>query len=213
MIFIFIIFVVSAILFIISCRIKLKRKRIIMQIIVLVLCFATTSIGVLKLYKKSAIEYACEINQYKSIYLRGNVIGAFSKGKSALLAIYIDSTNTDYYNKFNRSAALIINNGIAILPIGMIDINNPKDSFKINAKYVIVNRHECGSIDYISNRDTLTTTLTLWPGKLDSRHLYGFYKRIAADMSNGTIDSARTTSDSNVVTKRYLYKNGQTQEM
>ena len=86
----------------------------------------------------------------------------------------IDSANTDYHYSFNRGeAALRIKDGIATLPIGMIDKNNPEDLKKINADYVIVNKNNSFKIDFVSDNDTLTLPLSFWPGKLEEVHFSG----------------------------------------
>ncbi len=122
-------------------------------------------------YKTTSEEHNEVLLKYRNIYFEGEVISSYTKRNSALLYIKIDSANTDYYYSFSRgNAALRIKDGIATLPIGMIDLNNAADVLKINADYVIVNKDNSSMINYINDNDTLSLPLSFWPGKLEEIH-------------------------------------------
>lgn len=55
----------------------------------------------------------------------------------------------DRYNKYSILFALRIENGIAVMPISMLDTFNTKSVFKNNAEYVIVNKDKNSEINFI----------------------------------------------------------------
>lgn len=132
------------------------------------ICIICSAISAYKWYKSTSEEYNEVLDKYRNIYFEGEVISSYTKRNSSLLYIRIDSANIDYHYSYKRgTAALRIKDGIATLPIGMIDLNNVADSIKVNADYVIVNKNNCSMINYITGNDTLTLPLSFWPGKLN----------------------------------------------
>lgn len=154
-------------LFVVSFQIKRLNMRKIIQLILLMICIICCAISAYKWFKSASEEYNEVLDKYKNIYFEGKVISSYTKRNSSLLYIRIDSANIDYHYSYKRgNAALRIKDGIATLPIGMIDLNNAADSMKVNADYVIVNKNNSSMINYITGNDTLTLPLSFWPGKL-----------------------------------------------
>ena len=161
-------FVFFSLLFVVSFQINWLNIRNIVQLILLMICIICSAISAYKWYKSTSEEYNEVLDKYRNIYFEGEVISSYTKRNSSLLYIRIDSANIDYHYSYKRgTAALRIKDGIATLPIGMIDLNNVADSIKVNADYVIVNKNNSSMINYITGNDTLTLPLSFWPGKLN----------------------------------------------
>ena len=138
------------------------------------ICIICCAISAYKWFKSASEEYNKVLDKYRNIYFEGEVISSYTKRNSSLLYIRIDSANIDYHYSYKRgNAALRIMDGIATLPIGMIDMNNVADSIKVNADYVIVNKNNSSMINYITGNDTLTLPLSFWPGKLKEHDFSG----------------------------------------
>lgn len=163
--------------YIINKVIPPKRRNIIMFIIVLTICVITGIISIVQEGKyRSENRIARLEEKLGNIYFQGKVISSFTKYKEVLLCILIDTTNTPYYYTYARDLALRIENGIAVMPIGMLDTFDTKSVFKNNAEYVIVNKDKNSEINFIIKTDTLTVPLihAFWPGKLDKKYMTVF---------------------------------------
>jgi len=155
-------------LFAASFLIKQNRVKAAVQVILVIACLICGVLFAYRWHKHSSREYDEVLDQYRNIYFEGKVVSSFTKKGSCLLYVKIDSTNTDRHYSYSRgNAALRIEDGIATLPIGLIDKYNREDSMKVNADYVIVNKDSNSVIDFINGDDTLTVPLSFWPGKVD----------------------------------------------
>ena len=108
----------------------------------------------------------------KTIYFEGDVLSAPVYNNSTLLCIKLDTTSVDSFYHFNRGGwALFIRNGVAVMPIGMIDKYDSADLFKTTAQRVVVNKDHNKKTLFIRGNDTLPQDLDLWPAKLEEVHL------------------------------------------
>ncbi len=108
----------------------------------------------------------------KTIYFEGDVLSAPVYNNSTLLCIKIDTTSVDSFYHFNRGGwALFIRNGVAVMPIGIIDKYDSADIFMATAQRVVLNKDHNKRVLFIRGNDTLPQNLDLWPAKLEEVHL------------------------------------------
>ena len=108
---------------------------------------------------------------FGKVYFEGNVLSAPVYNNSTLLCIKIDTASVDSFYYFNRGDwALCIHDGVAIMPIGMIDKYDSVDLFKATAHRVVVNKDHNKKALFIRDNDTLQKDLDLWPAKLEEVH-------------------------------------------
>ena len=107
----------------------------------------------------------------EKVYFEGDVISSPKYKHSTLLCIRIDTASVDSFYYFSRDWALCIREGVAVMPIGMVDENDSSDLFKTHAQRVLVNKDFGGKAHFIIGSDTLTEDLSLWLGKLNEVHL------------------------------------------
>ena len=107
----------------------------------------------------------------EKVYFEGDVLSLHKYKHSTLLCIRIDTASVDSFYYFSRYWALCIREGMAVMPIGMVDENDSSDLFKTHAQRVLVNKDFGGETHFIIDCDTLTEALSLWPGKLNEVHL------------------------------------------
>lgn len=155
-------------------NIKLRNISFTIFVIAQIICMIILGFKASKYQREKRIANFEE--KVGDIYFQGKVISSFTKYKEILLCILLDSTNTHSYYTYARNLALKIENGIAVLPIGILDTNDAESLFKYNAEYVIVNKDKNSEINYIIKNDTLTlpSTAAFWPGKLDEKYMTVF---------------------------------------
>ena len=107
----------------------------------------------------------------KTVYFEGEVIDAPVYRNTTLLCVRIDSAGVDSLYHFSRHCAVVVREGVAVLPIGLIDQNDSTDSFKSRVERVVVNRDYDRKILFIWENDTIEETFSLWPGKIEEVHL------------------------------------------
>jgi hypothetical protein len=108
----------------------------------------------------------------KTIYFEGDVLSAPVYNNSTLLCIKLDTTSVDSFYHFNRGGwALFIRNGVAVMPIGMIDKYDSVGLFKATSLRVVVNKDHNKKAIFIRDNDTLQQDLDFWPAKLEEVHL------------------------------------------
>ena len=91
---------------------------------------------------------------------------------STLLCIKIDTASVDSFYYFNRGDwALCIHDGMAVMPIGMIDKYDSVGLFKATSLRVVVNKDHNKKAIFIRDNDTLQQDLDFWPAKLEEVHL------------------------------------------
>ncbi|MBO4599798.1 MAG: hypothetical protein J5641_03565 [Bacteroidales bacterium] len=107
----------------------------------------------------------------EKVYFEGDVLSSPKYKHSTLLCIRIDTASVDSFYYFSRDWALCIREGVAVMPIGMVDENDSSDLFKTHAQRVLVNKDYGRKTHFVVGSDTLTEDLSLWPGKLNEVHL------------------------------------------
>lgn len=109
---------------------------------------------------------------FRNVSFEGEVLSAPVYNNSTLLCIRVDTASVDSFYYFSRGGwVLCIRDGVAVMPIGMIDKYDSVDLFKATAHRVIVNKGHSGNALFIKGNDTLTQALDLWPAKLEEVHL------------------------------------------
>ena len=179
--FIFFMFSLGAFILVILLNLLILKHKISNRIVALVLipyfiCFAICfAISAVKEHRKSIITRQYDFNQIKDVFFQGKVISSYTARQSTILCISIDTSNT---TSFYTSGyyPLKIENGIAVLPIGIVDKNISEEVFMANAEYVIVNKNNNLLVNYIIKDDTLTEPLK-WAfrlGYLREKHMSVF---------------------------------------
>ena len=107
----------------------------------------------------------------RTVFFEGDLVSSSVYKHSTLLCVRVDTSSVDSFYYFSRDWALCIREGMAVMPIGMVDGNDSSDHFITHAQRVIVNKNYSGKTHFIRGIDTLTDDLSLWPGKLDEVHL------------------------------------------
>ena len=108
----------------------------------------------------------------KTVYFEGEVLSTSVYNNSTLLCIRIDTASVDSFYCFSRGGwALCIRDGVAVLPIGLVDQNDSSDLFKCHAERVMVNKDYGEKTLFINGGDTLVEDLSLWTGKIEEIHL------------------------------------------
>lgn len=107
----------------------------------------------------------------ETVYFEGDVVSSPVYKHSTLLCIRVDNASVDSFYYYSRDWALCIREGVAVIPIGMVDENDSSDCFKATAHQVIVNKDYGGKMLFVRGNDTLAEDLSLWPGKLEEVHL------------------------------------------
>jgi len=109
---------------------------------------------------------------FGNVYFEGNVLSAPVYNNSTLLCIKIDTASVDSFYYFNRGDwALCIHDGMAVMPIGMIDKYDSVGLFKATSLRVVVNKDHNKKAIFIRDNDTLHQDLDFWPAKLEEVHL------------------------------------------
>lgn len=109
---------------------------------------------------------------FGNVYFEGNVLSAPVYNNSTLLCIKIDTASVDSFYYFNRGDwALCIHDGMAVMPIGMIDKYDSVGLFKATSLRVVVNKDHNKKAIFIRDNDTLQQDLNFWPAKLEEVHL------------------------------------------
>ncbi len=109
---------------------------------------------------------------FGNVYFEGNVLSAPVYNNSTLLCIKIDTASVDSFYYFNRGDwALCIHDGMAVMPIGMIDKYDSVGLFKATSLRVVVNKDHNKKAIFIRDNDTLQQDLDFWPAKLEEVHL------------------------------------------
>lgn len=109
---------------------------------------------------------------FGNVYFEGNVLSAPVYNNSTLLCIKIDTASVDSFYYFNRGDwALCIHDGMAVMPIGMIDKYDSVGLFKATFLRVVVNKDHNKKAIFIRDNDTLQQDLDFWPAKLEEVHL------------------------------------------
>ena len=109
---------------------------------------------------------------FGNVYFEGNVLSAPVYNNSTLLCIKIDTASIDSFYYFNRGDwALCIHDGMAVMPIGMIDKYDSVGLFKATSLRVVVNKDHNKKAIFIRDNDTLQQDLDFWPAKLEEVHL------------------------------------------
>lgn len=109
---------------------------------------------------------------FGNVSFEGEVLSAPVYNNSTLLCIKVDTASVDSFYYFSRGGwVLCIRDGVAVMPIGMIDKYDSVDLFKATAHRVVVNKDHSGNTLFIKGNDTLTQALDLWPAKLEEVHL------------------------------------------
>ncbi len=109
---------------------------------------------------------------FGNVYFEGNVLSAPVYNNSTLLCIKIDTASVDSFYYFNRGDwALCIHDGMAVMPIGMIDKYDSVGLFKATSLRVVVNKDHNKKTIFIRDNDTLQQDLDFWPAKLEEVHL------------------------------------------
>ena len=175
--FIFFMFFLGAFILVILLNLLILKHKISYRIVALVLipyfiCFAISAV---KEHRKSIITRQLSFEKIKGVHFQGKVISSYTDWQSTILCILIDSSNT---TSFYTSGyyPLKIENGIAVLPIGIVDKNISEEVFMANAEYVIVNKNNNLLVNYIIKDDTLTEPLK-WAfrlGYLREKHMSVF---------------------------------------
>ena len=107
----------------------------------------------------------------KTVYFEGEVIAAPVYNNTTLLCVKIDTSSIDSLHFFSRHCAVKVQDGVAVLPIGLIDRNDSSDVFKTHAERVVVNKDYDSKALFINGDDTLVEELSFWRGKIDEVHL------------------------------------------
>lgn len=105
------------------------------------------------------------------VYFEGEVVNTYTNKNSSLLCVRVDTATVDSLYRYEREYAIFIKKGLAVLPIGLTDVNNSKDMFKLHAQRVVVNKENDMLVHFINGQDTLSERLNLWPGKLEAIHI------------------------------------------
>ena len=109
---------------------------------------------------------------FGNVYFEVNVLSAPVYNNSTLLCIKIDTASVDSFYYFNRGDwALCIHDGMAVMPIGMIDKYDSVGLFKATSLRVVVNKDHNKKAIFIRDNDTLQQDLDFWPAKLEEVHL------------------------------------------
>ena len=109
---------------------------------------------------------------FRNVSFEGEVLSAPVYNNSILLCIRVDPASVDSFYYFSHGGwALCIRDGMAVMPIGMIDKYDSVNLFKATAHRVVVNKNHSGKTLFIKGNDTLTQALDLWPAKLEEVHL------------------------------------------
>ena len=109
---------------------------------------------------------------FGNVHFEGNVLSAPVYNNSTLLCIKIDTASVDSFYYFNRGDwALCIHDGMAVMPIGMIDKYDSVGLFKATSLRVVVNKDHNKKAIFIRDNDTLQQDLNFWPAKLEEVHL------------------------------------------
>lgn len=162
------------ILFVLCLKIKAQSLRIISITLVVILAAVALWRGASWSQLAEKAKHEVELTRFDSIFFQGQVVSSYTKNGSTLLCVGLDSSTTDYYYHFNRYNALWIQDGFAILPIGLASEYDSLYQFKHKASYVIVNKDQSKTITYLRDGDTLTVPMTFWPGKLEQIHMTVF---------------------------------------
>ena len=109
---------------------------------------------------------------FGNVYFEVNVLSAPVYNNYTLLCIKIDTASVDSFYYFNRGDwALCIHDGMAVMPIGMIDKYDSVGLFKATSLRVVVNKDHNKKAIFIRDNDTLQQDLDFWPAKLEEVHL------------------------------------------
>ena len=108
----------------------------------------------------------------KTVYFEGEVLSTSVYNNSTLLCIRIDTASVDSFYYFSRGGwALCIRDGVAVMPIGMVDKYDSVYLFKVASQQVVLNKAYSGKTLFIRGTDTLPQDLNLWSAKLEEVHL------------------------------------------
>lgn len=107
----------------------------------------------------------------EAVYFEGEVLSASVYNNTTLLCIKTDTASVDSFYYFGRELALCIREGVAVMPIGIVDKYDSVDLLKATAHRVVLNKGHGGKTLFIRGSDTLQQDLNLWPAKLAELHL------------------------------------------
>ena len=148
------------------------KIRTILTIIVLVAVWCLISFLFIRDMQRDKQESQRELDALgQTVYFEGTVIASPVYKNTTLLCVRIIKSSVDSFYHFSRYCAVKIQDGLAVLPIGLIDENSSSDLFKSHAQRVVVNRDYNNKIYYITGNDTLTEELSFWSGKLEEVHM------------------------------------------
>lgn len=107
----------------------------------------------------------------QTVYFEGTVTAAPVYKNTTLLCVKIDTSSVDSFYHFSRHCAVKVQDGVAVLPIGLIDRNDSSYVFKCHAKRLVVNKGFDRKTLFINGSDTLVDDISFWGGKIDKIHL------------------------------------------